>query len=99
MVGDARRDAELPGGRADADALAPGDLLHGDADASNTRFGANAGGGISIGIGRADLFFETRYTYVKRDEVEGSDQDAFAGRYIPVLVGFRFNGAPWRMGR
>jgi len=76
-----------------------GDPADSDADGSNTRFGVNGGAGVSIGIGRADLFLETRYTYVKRDEVAGAENDSFAASYIPVLIGFRFSGAPWRMGR
>jgi opacity protein-like surface antigen len=70
-----------------------------DVEASNTRFGVNGGAGVSIGIGRADLFFETRYNYVKRDEVESAGQtgetDTFAASYIPVIVGFRFSGLPF----
>jgi opacity protein-like surface antigen len=77
----------------------PGDS---DVDDSNTRFGVNGGAGLSIGIGRADLFFETRYNYVKRDEVESLGQgenDSFNAPYMPLLIGVRFGGAPWRFGR
>jgi opacity protein-like surface antigen len=66
-----------------------GDPADSDADASNTRIGGNVGGGISIGIGRADLFFETRYNYVKRDEIAGDDNDSFAAPWIPLIIGFR----------
>jgi len=67
-----------------------------DVNQSNTRIGGNVGGGVSIGVGRADLFFETRYNYVKRDEVgDGEDRDSFAAPWIPLIVGFRINGFPF----
>lgn len=67
-----------------------------NANQSNTRIGGNVGGGVSIGIGRADMFFETRYNYVKRDEVgTGQDRDSFAAPWIPLIIGFRFSGFPF----
>lgn len=59
----------------------------GDDGNSKTRFGVNGGGGVAIGIGMADLFVETRYAHMFRDE--------FAVDWMPVILGFRFSGVPF----
>jgi opacity protein-like surface antigen len=49
------------------------------------KFGWQAGGGISTGVGNADLFIESRYVRFKASENANHDV-----AYIPISVGFNF---------
>jgi len=64
-------------------------------DISKTVWGVNGGGGVAIGIGRADLFFETRWIHTLKSGDEEEDDDFFpATDWMPINIGFRF-GAPF----
>jgi opacity protein-like surface antigen len=56
------------------------------ADTSATRFAWNLGGGFTVGLGGAALFFEARYVHV--DAVSGFPQTPF----IPITAGIRLGG-------
>ncbi|HEX4684496.1 MAG TPA: hypothetical protein VH277_17385, partial [Gemmatimonadaceae bacterium] len=49
---------------------------------SLSRFGLNAGGGLSFGVGRTELFVESRYVRVFTSAERLS--------YVPILVGVTF---------
>lgn len=49
------------------------------------KFGWQAGGGLSTGVGNSELFIESRYV-----RFNGSTNSEHVGSYVPITVGFNF---------
>lgn len=64
-------------------------FLHPSGNAYNTawsdKFGWQAGGGLSTGVGNSELFIESRYV-----RFSGSSNSNHVASYIPITVGFNF---------